>query len=137
MNFYTVIIGTELLNGRREDMHFPVVNAALLGRGWEHKASFVISDDPAFMEDIFRLIKKDESSVMFCFGGIGATPDDYTRQVAAKVFTDGAMEVHPEGRRILEEKFELQPSDRRLQLVNFPKGSGLLTNVEPLGKLTS
>lgn len=128
-NFYTVIIGTELLNGRREDMHFPVVNAALLKRGWEHKGSFVISDDPAFMEDIFRLIQKDEKSVMFCFGGIGATPDDYTRQVAAKVFTEGELEIHPEGRRILEEKFEDRLTERRLQLVNFPKGAGLLTNV--------
>ena len=129
MNFYTVIIGTELLNGRRQDMHFPVVNAALLKRGWEHKGNFVISDNPAFMEDVFRLIKKDETSVMFCFGGIGATPDDYTRQVAAKVFTGGHLEIHPEGRRILEEKFESQLTDRRLQLVNFPKGAGLLTNV--------
>lgn len=128
-HFYTVIIGTELLNGRRTDMHFPVVNAALLKRGWEHKGNFVISDDPAFMEDIFRLIRKDEKSVMFCFGGIGATPDDYTRQVAAKVFADGELEIHPEGRRILEEKFEDQLTDRRLQLVNFPKGAGLLTNV--------
>ncbi len=128
-NFYTVIIGTELLNGRREDMHFPVVNAALLKRGWEHKGNFVISDDPAFMEDIFRLIQKDEKSVMFCFGGIGATPDDYTRQVAAKVFTQGGLEIHPEGKRILEEKFGDQITDRRLELVNFPKGVGLLTNV--------
>jgi molybdopterin-biosynthesis enzyme MoeA-like protein len=128
-NFYSVIIGTELLNGRREDRHFPVVNTALLKRGWEHKGNFVISDDPAFMEDIFRLIRKDENSVMFCFGGIGATPDDYTRQVAAEVFTHGELEIHPEGRRILEEKFKDQLTERRLQLVNFPKGAGLLTNV--------
>lgn len=128
-NFYTVIIGTELLNGRREDMHFPFVNAELLKRGWEQKASFVINDNPAFMADVFELVKKDEESVMFCFGGIGATPDDYTRQVAAKVFTEGVLEIHPQGREILQEKFEDQLTERRLELVNFPRGAGLLTNV--------
>ena len=127
--FYTVIIGTELLNGRRDDAHFPFVNAELLKRGWEHKANFVISDKPEFMEQVFELVKSDEKSVMFCFGGIGATPDDYTRQVAAKVFTNGELEIHPEGKRILEEKFGQGMDERRLQLVNFPKGSDLLTNV--------
>ena len=87
VNFYSVIIGTELLNGRRVDAHFPFLNEQLLKRGWEHKASFVIEDDPKLMFDIFNLIKADENSVMFCFGGIGATPDDYTRQTAAKAFT--------------------------------------------------
>lgn len=129
MNFYTVIIGTELLNGRREDMHFSFVNAELLKRGWEHKGSFVISDKPEFMEDIFELLKRDEKSVMFCFGGIGATPDDYTRQVAAKVFSGGRLAIHPEGKAILEEKFGSGLTSRRLELVNFPQGAGLLTNV--------
>ena len=71
MNFYSVIIGTELLNGRRQDAHFSFLNKELLKRGWEHKGSFVINDEPPFMEDIFSLIKKDPKSVMFSFGGIG------------------------------------------------------------------
>ena len=41
-NFYSVIIGTELLNGRRKDAHFSFLNAHLLSRSWEHKASFRI-----------------------------------------------------------------------------------------------
>ena len=28
---------------------------------------------------------------MFCFGGIGATPDDFTRQIAADAFTNSQM----------------------------------------------
>jgi molybdopterin-biosynthesis enzyme MoeA-like protein len=127
--FYTVIIGTELLNGRRQDRHFPFVNAELLKRGWEQKASFVISDKPEFMEQVFGLVKSDEASVLFCFGGIGATPDDYTRQAAAKVFTGGKLALHPEGRAILEEKFGAELTPRRLELVNFPEGAGLLSNV--------
>ena len=54
-NFYSVIIGTELLNGRRKDAHFSFLNAQLLSRGWEHKASFVIGDDRS-NEDLPTLI---------------------------------------------------------------------------------
>ena len=70
VNFYSVIIGTELLNGRRKDVHFAFLNQELLKRGWEHKASFVIEDDKELMLKIFNLIKSDEHSVMFCFGEI-------------------------------------------------------------------
>jgi len=55
INFYSVIIGTELLNGRRKDAHFDFLNSELLKRGWEQKASFVIKDEPPFIEDIFIL----------------------------------------------------------------------------------
>ena len=59
MNFYSVIIGTELLNGRREDAHFPFLNSELLKRGWTHKGSFVIKDEPDFINSVFQLIKND------------------------------------------------------------------------------
>jgi len=64
MNFYSVIIGTELLNGRRTDAHFAFLNNELLKRGWEQKASFVIKDEPPFIEDIFRLVQNDPDGVM-------------------------------------------------------------------------
>lgn len=65
MNFYSVIIGTELLNGRRKDAHFTFLNEELLKRGWTHKASFVIEDDINLMKNTFNLIKDDKNSVMF------------------------------------------------------------------------
>ena len=94
VNFYSVIIGTELLNGRRRDAHFSFLNQELLNRGWEHKASFLIEDDINLMLNIFKLIKFDPNSVMFCFGGIGSTPDDHTRKIAAQAFTNNDMEFH-------------------------------------------
>lgn len=127
--FYSVIIGTELLNGRRSDAHFAFVNQALRKRNWEHAGSMLIDDKPELMENLFRMIASEEGSVMFCFGGIGATPDDYTRQVAARVFTDGNMAIHPEGEAILKERFGGELTRKRLQLVNFPAGASLLTNV--------
>ena len=48
-NFYSVIIGTELLNGRRKDAHFAFLNQQLLSRGCEQNASFVINDNSNLM----------------------------------------------------------------------------------------
>jgi len=128
-NFYTVIIGTELLNGRRKDSHFEFVNRELRKRGWEQKANFVIKDDPSFMADIYNLIKNDPNSVMFSFGGIGATPDDYTREVAAKVFTNGEMETNKEALELILKQFGESAYPHRVNMARLPVNSGLLTNV--------
>jgi molybdopterin-biosynthesis enzyme MoeA-like protein len=129
VNFYSVIIGTELLNGRRTDAHFSFLNKQLLQRGWEHKASFVIADDPKLMFDIFNLIKSDENSVMFCFGGIGATPDDYTRQTAARAFTDYKMEFHEEAKSRILKQFGDEAYPHRINMAYLPINAKLLKNV--------
>ena len=128
-NFYSVIIGTELLNGRRHDAHFAFLNAELLKRGYVQKANFVIKDDPAFMLDIFNLIKKDPNAVMFCFGGIGATPDDYTRKVAALAFTDGKMAYHETAKELIIRQFGEEAYPYRIEMSYLPIGAKLLDNV--------
>ena len=129
MNFYSVIIGTELLNGRREDAHFSFLNEELLKRGWEQKASFVIKDEPPFIEDVFRLVKNDPDAVLFCFGGIGATPDDYTRVAAANAFTNGMMEINAEAKKSIIEKFGDEAYPHRINMANLPINASLLKNV--------
>lgn len=130
MNFYSVIIGTELLNGRRSDAHFSFLNKELLKRGWEHKASFVIKDEPPFIEDVFKLVKNDPKGVMVSFGGIGATPDDYTRQAAANVFTDGQMEINEGAKKSILEQFgEKEAYPHRINMAKLPLDAGLLKNV--------
>ena len=128
-NFYSVIIGTELLNGRRKDAHFAFLNQQLLSRGWEQKASFVINDDTNLMENIFNLIKSDPNSVMFCFGGIGSTPDDYTRQIAANAFTNGAMEFHETALENILTKFGQEAYPHRINMAYLPINAKLLKNV--------
>jgi len=128
-NFYSVIIGTELLNGRRKDAHFTFLNEQLLKRGWTHKASFVIEDDVNLMKNIFKLIKADKNSVMFCFGGIGATPDDYTRQLAAEVFTDDQMEYHNESKELIIKQFGDEAYPHRIEMAHLPINAKLLNNV--------
>ena len=129
LNFYSVIIGTELLNGRRKDAHFSFLNEELLKRNWEHKASFVIEDDPKLMHDIFTLIKSDENSVMFCYGGIGSTPDDYTRQTAAIAFTNAEMEFHEGAKELIENQFGSEAYPHRINMAYLPINAKLLKNV--------
>ncbi len=128
-NFYSVIIGTELLNGRRIDKHFEFFNHELLKRGWEQKANFVIKDEPAFIEDVFSLVKADKNSVMISFGGIGATPDDYTRVAAANVFRDGQTETNKEALRLIKDQFGEDAYPHRINMADIPKNSTLLKNV--------
>lgn len=127
-NFYAVIIGTEILNGRREDRHFAFLRDALLARGYKLKALFVIEDDPALIERVFRLVKEDPDSVLFSFGGIGATPDDYTRAVAAKVFADGELVMHEEAKRRIIAQFGDAAYPHRINMAMLPKGAKLLDN---------
>ena len=129
INFYSVIIGTELLNGRRKDAHFSFLNSELLKRDLEHKASFVIEDDPKLMQEVFNLVKKDKNSIMFCFGGIGSTPDDYTRQVAAKAFTKGKMVFHKKAKQNIIKEFQSEAFPHRINMAYLPKGAKLLKNV--------
>ena len=94
MNFYAVIIGTEILNGRREDAHFEFVKKELQKYGHELFSSFVIKDDATLMTKVYEMIKEDKDAVIFSFGGIGSTPDDLTREIASKVFTNAELVPH-------------------------------------------
>jgi molybdopterin-biosynthesis enzyme MoeA-like protein len=128
-NFYSVIIGTELLNGRRVDKHFDFLNHQLIKRGWKQSANFVIGDNPTLIENIYSLIKSDKNSVMFSFGGIGATPDDLTRKCAANAFRDGIMETHEEAKRRIIKQFGDDAYPHRINMANLPLNAGLLKNV--------
>ncbi len=127
-SFYSVIIGTELLNGRRDDSHFLFLNRELLKRGWNHKANFIIKDDKSLLESIFNLIKKDEESVMFSFGGIGSTPDDFTREIASFAFTSVYPQRHPEAEKIILENLGERAYPHPIKMADIPKGSKLVTN---------
>ena len=129
MNFYSVIIGTELLNGRRKDAHFEFLNNELLKRGWVQKASFVIDDKPSFIEDIFKFIKNDPDAVLFSFGGIGATPDDFTRVCSANAFTSGKMETNTGAKEAILNKFGTEAYPHRINMSTLPINAELLENI--------
>jgi len=128
MKFYAVIIGTEILNGRREDKHFKFLKDELAKYGHELFASFVVKDDKELMKSIFKLVKSDEEAVMFSFGGIGSTPDDMTREIAAEVFTSKGTVKHKKFEQDILEKFGDEAYPHRIHMSDLPEGSNLLFN---------
>ncbi len=132
-SFYSVIIGTELLNGRRADSHFAHLNSELLKRGWEQKANFVIKDDPKFLEEVFRLIRADKHAVMFSYGGIGSTPDDFTREIAALAFRDAPLVRHVAAERIIKERLKERAYPHPIKMADLPRDAELIPN--PINKM--
>lgn len=128
-NFYSVIIGTELLNGRRVDKHFTFINQELRDRGLLHVGSFVIQDDPILIQNCFKMILQDPKSVMFCFGGIGATPDDLTRALASDVFTGEPLSLHVKAKELIVAQFGDEAYPHRINMAMLPPSSELLHNV--------
>ncbi|WP_457563555.1 competence/damage-inducible protein A [Caminibacter pacificus] len=128
MKIFQVIIGTEILQNRRKDKHFDFLKDLLLQRGYELFASFIIKDDPKLLEDTFKLIKNTENAYLFCYGGIGATPDDFTREVAAKVFSDSQMEYNEEFKNLIDKKFPDEDNTKKYFLAYWPKNSKPIWN---------
>ncbi len=128
IHFYAVIIGTEILNGRRHDKHFEFLKDALAERGYELYASLVIKDDPRLIKQTFELVKADPHGVMFSFGGIGSTPDDMTRAVAAEVFTQKPLIRHKKFEQDIIERFGDEAYPHRIHMSDLPEGSDLLFN---------
>lgn len=128
MNFYALIIGTEILNGRREDKHFKFLRDLLAEYGHELFASFIVKDDVELIKKTYELIKADEKAVMFSFGGIGSTPDDLTRKISAKVFTALPLERHKQFEKDILDRFAEKAYPHRIFMSDLPKGSELLLN---------
>ncbi len=127
-HFFTLIIGTEILNRRRRDKHFDFVTEALLAKGHKLTGSFTIEDDPALIVQTIKFIASQPNPVLFSFGGIGSTPDDYTRKCASIALRDGNLPVHQEALRIIEEKLGEKAYPHAVKMAELPKGAGLLAN---------
>ncbi|HEX5623444.1 MAG TPA: molybdopterin-binding protein [Sulfuricurvum sp.] len=127
-HFYAVIIGSEILNGRRIDKHFLYIRDALMARGHTLYASLTIKDDPELIRKTFEMIKNDPDAVMFSFGGIGSTPDDLTRQIASEVFSDGVLTPHEKFRTDIIERFGEEAYPHRIHMADLPLNAGLLPN---------
>ena len=128
MNFYALIIGTEILNGRREDKHFEFVKSELAKYGHELFASLVIKDDETLITQAYEMIKADKKAVIFSFGGIGSTPDDLTRVISAKVFTNATVEPHKQFLADIVERFADKAYPHRIHMADLPPNANLLFN---------
>ena len=84
MNIGLIIIGDEILSGKRQDKHFGKVVELLGARGLQLAWARYLGDDRERLVATLRESFASGDSVFSC-GGIGATPDDHTRQAAAAV----------------------------------------------------
>ena len=143
MTFGLIIIGDEILSGKRADKHLPKVIELLGARGLSLAWARYVGDDPARitadLRDAFAAAR-DDGDVVFSCGGIGATPDDHTRQCAARAL-GVPLELHPQARELIIERmrdtaaeqglpFEPERGDNqhRLNMGVFPQGAEIIPN---------
>jgi len=137
--FGLIIVGDEILSGKRSDKHLPKVIELLGERGLRLAWAEVVGDEPA---RITALLERSFAGgdIVFSCGGIGATPDDHTRQCAAQAL-GVPLVLHPQGRLLVQERIrdtareagiepDLDAPDnlQRLKMAEFPQGASLIPN---------
>ncbi len=127
-HIYAIIIGSEILNGRRMDRHFDFIKKVLSARGYSLYCVEIIKDDKALIKSSFKRVLADKKSMLFCFGGIGSTPDDLTRAIAADVFTSKPLVRHKRFEQDIVARFGEGAFPNRIHMSDLPEGSLLLKN---------
>ncbi|MFZ6657012.1 competence/damage-inducible protein A [Undibacterium sp. TJN19] len=139
-----IIVGDEILSGKREDKHMPKVIAMLKARGMQLDWVEYIGDN---RDRITATLQRSFASgdIVFSTGGIGATPDDHTRQCAAAALGLPIV-LHPGAKLLIQERIidiakekgevaDLDTPDHqhRLKMGEFPQGADLIPN--PFNKI--
>lgn len=134
-----IIVGDEILSGRRQDKHLAKSIELLGERGLKVSWARYVGDEPGMITAAIQdaLAGND---VVFSFGGIGATPDDHTRAAAGRAL-GRPLVLHAEARELIlqrcrqlaeqeGETFDPDSADtqRRLQMGHFPEGSEIIPN---------
>ena len=142
-HFGLIIIGDEILSGKRADKHLPKVIELLAARGLQLAYAEYVGDDPARITATLSrafAAAHESGDVVFSTGGIGATPDDHTRQCAAQALGH-ELALHPEAKALIEERMRdtakeqgvaFQPDRHdnvhRLNMGVFPVGAEIIPN---------
>lgn len=137
--FGLIVIGDEILSGKRQDKHLPKVIELLGARGLALAWARYLGDDRAQISAALREAFASGDIVFSC-GGIGATPDDHTRQSAAAAL-DRPLRLHPQAADLIRERMrefaaeqglpyepERPDNQHRLQMGMFPEGAEIIPN---------
>jgi molybdopterin-biosynthesis enzyme MoeA-like protein len=137
--FGLIVVGDEILSGKRADKHMAKVIELIAARGLQLSWTEYVGDEPA---RITAALQRAFASgdIVFSTGGIGATPDDHTRQCAAKAL-GVPLALHPEAELLIRERmqdtareqgvpYEPDRADNvhRLNMGVFPQGATLILN---------
>jgi molybdopterin-biosynthesis enzyme MoeA-like protein len=138
-NFGLIIIGDEILSGKRQDKHLPKVIELLSARGLALAWARYVGDNRAHITEALSHAFAS-GDVVFSCGGIGATPDDHTRQCAAAAL-GRPLVLHPEAKALIRERmqdvareqglpYEPERDDNvhRLNMGVFPEGASIIRN---------
>jgi molybdopterin-biosynthesis enzyme MoeA-like protein len=133
MRIGVLVIGDEILSGKRQDRHFAHVVATLAKRGLAPAWARYEGDD---REALTRTLRDTFAGgdIVFSFGGVGATPDDHTRQAAAAAL-GVPLARHPEAIASLEAQFGDQTYPHRVLMAEFPEGATIIPN--PVNRVAS
>jgi molybdopterin-biosynthesis enzyme MoeA-like protein len=125
--FGAIIIGDEIMSGKRQDKHFAKIAEMLGERGLVLSWVEYLGDDRARLAATYQRTMA-AGDVVFSCGGIGNTPDDHTRQAVAAALGVG-LELHPEAFEELKIRFANEEiTEQRKQLVTFPVGVTMVPN---------
>lgn len=126
MDIGALIIGDEIISGKRTDRHFARMTELLAARGLRLSWVEYLGDErtriAARLQQSFAA-----GDLVFSFGGIGNTPDDHTRQaVAAALNVD--LVLHPDAEREIRARLGDAVDANRLLLGTFPRGVDIIPN---------
>jgi molybdenum cofactor synthesis domain-containing protein len=137
--FGLIVIGDEIMSGKRVDKHLPKVVELLAERGLQLDYADYVGDSP---ERITATLKRafESGDIVFSTGGIGATPDDHTRQCAAKAL-GVELALHPVAETLIRERMKDVARENgvaydpvhadnihRLNMGVFPAGAQIIAN---------
>ncbi|MFN4148108.1 MAG: competence/damage-inducible protein A [Rhodocyclaceae bacterium] len=124
-----IVIGDEILRGKRQDKHLEKFIDILAARGLHLSwAEYLPDERPRLITTFRRTLASDD--VVFSCGGIGVTPDDHTRQAAAAA-AEVTLALHPDAEREIRARMaEIgEPvTPERLELGTVPAGSRIIPN---------
>jgi molybdopterin-biosynthesis enzyme MoeA-like protein len=139
VNVGLIIIGDEILSGKRRDSHLAKFIALLGERGMQLSWAQYLGDDRELLTAKLREAFASGDLIVSC-GGIGATPDDHTRQSAAAAL-GRPLALHPQARELIWQRVQQTAAEqgttadpdhpdtlRRFEMGVFPDGAGIIPN---------
>lgn len=139
MKIGLIIIGDEILSGKRQDKHLSKFIELLAARGLSLAWAQYLGDDREHIAAQLKLAFASGDLVISC-GGIGATPDDHTRQAAAAALGQD-LALHPEAKELIWQRISQMAAEqgkpiepdhpdtlRRLEMGMFPAAAQIIPN---------
>jgi molybdopterin-biosynthesis enzyme MoeA-like protein len=126
MRIGLILVGDELLSGKRQDKHLPWLINALDQRRLELNWVRMIGDEEAPLAELLKQTMATGDLVFSC-GGIGATPDDRTRQAAAAA-AGVPLVLHPGAKQLLLDRYGDATYPQRIHMAELPEGAALIPN---------